>query len=246
MLFRSSLLAAKAEALAAAGLHRVTVSLDTLDPATFRLLSRRDDHARVLDGIAAVREAGFRDLKIDTVVIGGVNDGELPRLLAFARDLGAELRFIEYMDVGGATQWSADRVVSRARMLELLRPHTGEIRAVPRSDSAPAEQFELPDGTRFGIIASVTQPFCATCDRARLTADGMWFLCLYAVHGTDLRAMLRGGASDAEISARIAQVWSGRQDRGAEERAGDPQRHPLAQLQALRNDPHLEMHTRGG
>ncbi|MDO8349033.1 MAG: GTP 3',8-cyclase MoaA [Planctomycetota bacterium] len=240
------LLREHAGALHAAGLHRVTVSLDTLDPVTFRMLSRRDDHARVLDGIAALREVGFTDLKLDTVVIAGVNDHELPRLLAYARGIGAELRLIEYMDVGGATKWSPERVVSRARMLELLRPHVGEITPVPRTDSAPAEQFDLHDGTRFGIIASVTQPFCATCDRARLTADGMWFLCLYAVRGTDLRELLRGGSSDSEIAARIEQVWRGRQDRGAEERANDPQRHALAQQQALRSNPHLEMHTRGG
>ncbi len=235
-----------AAALRAAGMQRVTVSLDTLDPATFRMLSRRDDLHRTLDGIAAAREAGFTDLKLDTVVIAGVNDHELPALVDYARDIGAELRFIEYMDVGGATHWAKDRVVSRARMLELLSQHFGAIRAIPRADSAPAERFELSTGTTFGIIASVTQAFCATCDRARLTADGMWFLCLYAVHGTDLRALLRGGATDAEIAGQIAQAWRARSDRGAEERARSPDRQPLAPQSSLRQNPHLEMHTRGG
>ena len=172
------LLREQAHALRAAGLHRVTVSLDTLDATTFRMLSRRDDLARVLDGIAAAREAGFEAIKIDTVVIAGVNDGELPALLDHARGIGGEIRFIEYMDVGGATHWRPDRVVSRSRMLELLAASHGPVTPIARTDSAPAERFRLADGTTFGIIASVTQPFCASCDRARLTADGMWFTCL--------------------------------------------------------------------
>ncbi len=240
------LLREHATALRAAGLHRLTVSLDTLDAGTFQMLSRRNDLPRVLDGIDAARDAGFAELKIDTVVIAGVNDGELPDLLAYARGIGAELRFIEYMDVGGATQWRPERVVSRARMLSLLQAAMGPIRELPRQGSAPAERFELGDGTVFGIISSVTQPFCATCDRARLTADGMWFLCLYAMAGTDLRELLRSGKTDAELRQRIAEVWAARRDRGAEERAATTDRTPLAGLQSLRQDPHLEMHTRGG
>ena len=240
------LLQEHAAALRAAGLHRLNVSLDTLDEATFLMLSRRPDLRRVLDGIAAARAAGFTDLKLDTVVIAGVNDGELADLLDYARGVGAELRFIEYMDVGGATHWSSDRVVSRARMLSLLAARMGKIREMPRTGSAPADQFELGDGTRFGIISSVTQPFCASCDRARLTADGVWLLCLYATTGTDLRELLRSGKSDAELRARIGEVWAARRDRGAEERAHTADRKPLAQAQDLRQNPHLEMHTRGG
>ncbi len=239
------LLADHAAALRAAGLHRLTVSIDTLDPDTFRMLSRRPDHHRVLAGIAAARAAGF-DVKLDTVVIAGVNDGELPALLDHARGVGAEIRFIEYMDVGGATTWSPDRVVGRARILSILERRFGPIETIPRADSAPAERFSLRDGTTFGIIASVTQPFCATCDRARLTADGTWFTCLYATQGTDLRALLRNGADDATIAARIAEVWSTRRDRGAEERAALPERRALFGPSRLRDDPHLEMHTRGG
>lgn len=235
-----------AKPLRDAGLHRLTVSLDTLDPDTFKMLSRRPDHHRVLDGIQAAREAGFDAIKIDTVVIAGVNDGELPALLDYARSVGAELRFIEYMDVGGATHWQLDRVVSRARMLELLAGKHGPIAAVPRTDSAPAERFRLGDGTTFGIISSVTQPFCATCDRARLTADGMFFTCLYATTGTDLRALLRDGRSDTAIRQTILDVWTGRADRGAEVRAALPLRMPMAPVGTLRQDPHLEMHTRGG
>jgi cyclic pyranopterin phosphate synthase len=200
----------------------------------------------VLDGIAAAKAAGFDEIKLDTVVIAGVNDGELVALLDYARSIGAELRFIEYMDVGGATHWRLDRVVGRAAMLARLGAHFGPIRALARTDSAPADRFQLPDGTTFGIIASVTQPFCATCDRARLTADGMWYTCLYATEGTDLRALLRGGASDEVLRDRLLSTWAGRSDRGAEVRAAIPERTPLAGAAALRQNPHLEMHTRGG
>jgi cyclic pyranopterin phosphate synthase len=240
------LLRQHAAALRAAGLHRVTVSLDTLDATTFRLLSRRDDLPRVLDGIQAARDVGFTELKLDTVVIDGVNDHELPALLDHARGIGAEIRFIEYMDVGGATGWRRERVVPRARMLSLLQQRFGPIHAEPRTGSAPAERFRLGDGTPFGVIASVTQPFCSTCDRARLTADGMWFLCLYALHGHDLRGPLRGGDDDAALRDRIAAIWQARSDRGAEQRQRERDRQPLATADTLRRDPHLEMHTRGG
>jgi cyclic pyranopterin phosphate synthase len=242
------LLRQHAAALKNAGLQRLTVSLDTLDAATFRLLSRRDDLHRVLDGLAAAREAGFAELKLDTVVVAGVNDQEIVPLLHYARSLGAELRYIDYMDVGGATHWSPERVISRAELLARLGAEFGPIQPEPRAadDSAPAERFRLPDGSRFGIIASVTQPFCRSCDRARLTADGMWYLCLYAQQGTDLRARLRGGASDDELLDCLRSVWSARSDRGAEQRAAAPDRRALLPVQTLRQDPHLEMHTRGG
>lgn len=235
-----------AESLRKAGLHRITVSLDTLDPETFRMLARRDDLGRVIDGIAAARQAGFEQLKLDTVVIAGVNDNELPSLVEFARDNGAEVRFIEYMDVGGATQWRPESVVPRTKMLELLRDHFGPIEALPRTDSAPAERFRLSCGTTFGIIASVSAPFCATCDRSRLTADGMWFRCLYAPEGTDLRRLLRSDIDDAGLAAEMAAQWRLRSDRGAEQRAGLRNRSALAGHENLKNNPHLEMHTRGG
>jgi cyclic pyranopterin phosphate synthase len=150
------------------------------------------------------------------------------------------------MDVGGATRWRMDRVVSRARILEILSAKFGSIRELPRHDAAPADRFELKDGTTFGIISSVTQPFCATCDRARLTADGMWFTCLYAETGTDLRQLVRSGASDEALHEKLIEVWAARHDRGAEVRAGMKDRAPLAELANLRANPHLEMHTRGG
>jgi GTP 3',8-cyclase len=240
------LLADQAEALKAAGLHRVTVSLDTLRPARFTALTRRDTHAQVLEGIAAVTRAGFTGTKLDTVVIRGVNDDELADLIEFGRAAPAEVRFIEYMDVGGATRWSMDQVVSRAEMLEQLQKRYGTITPVVEASTAPADRYRLPDGTVFGIIASTTAPFCSDCDRSRLTADGMWYLCLYAQQGTDLRGPLRAGASDEALAARIRPGWQARRDRGAEARLALRDRSPLIEIARLKQDPHLEMHTRGG
>jgi cyclic pyranopterin phosphate synthase len=241
------LLAERAAALCEAGLHRVTVSLDTLRPDRFRALTRRDALAQVLEGIAAVPRAGFRGLKLDTVVIRGVNDDEIATLIEYARGADAEIRFIEYMDVGGATQWSMDHVVSRAEMLDRLRERYGAIEPVHEDSSAPADRFRLPDGYVFGIISSTTAPFCASCDRSRLTADGVWYLCLYATRGVDLRRALRAGASREALRALILEGWRGRTDRGAEERLSmADRRSPLIQIGELKKDPHLEMHTRGG
>jgi cyclic pyranopterin phosphate synthase len=240
------LLAEAAADLREAGLHRVTVSLDTLQPERFRALTQRSDHARVLAGIAAAPRAGFTGTKLDTVVMRGINDDELSDLIEFARGVPAEVRFIEYMDVGGATRWSMDRVVSREEMLERLGRRYGPIEPVRETTSAPADRYALADGTVFGVISSTTQPFCGSCDRSRLTADGVWYLCLYASRGTDLRGPLRRGASDGELRERISAGWSGRTDRGAEARLAVRDRSPLIQLGELRRDPHLEMHTRGG
>ena len=235
--------------LRAAGLRRVTVSLDTLRPERFARLTRRPPETlgRVLEGIAAVPRAGFSGTKLDTVVIRGVNDDELADLVEFARGVPAEIRFIEYMDVGGATRWSMDQVVSRAEILERLARRYGPIAPVPEpGSSAPAERFRLADGYVFGIIASTTAPFCASCDRSRLTADGVWYLCLYALEGVDLRGPLRRGASREELAALITGRWRRRADRGAEARLAARTRGPLVQVTELRRDPHLEMHTRGG
>jgi cyclic pyranopterin phosphate synthase len=240
------LLADAARDLKAAGLHRVTVSLDTLQPDRFARLARRDALSQVLAGIEAVRREGFADLKLDTVVTRGDNDDELVPLLRFARDAGAEVRFIEYMDVGGATNWRADVVVSRREMLDRIADALGPITPVDEQSSAPAARFRLADGTTFGIISSTTQPFCRTCDRARLTADGVLLLCLYAQHGTDLRRPLRAGASRETMLNLMRAVWEGRADRGAEERRGVRQRGAYIPLSVLRKDAHLEMHTRGG
>src|SRR6185369_14825690 len=240
------LLADSAADLWAAGLHRVTVSLDTLHADRFRELTRFDALDKVIAGIDAASAAGFDTVKIDSVVIRGVNDDELADLIAFGRERGAEVRFIEYMDVGGATQWSPERVVSRTEMLERLGRVYGEIVPIREVSSAPAERFRIADGTAFGIIASTTAPFCRSCDRSRLTADGVWFLCLYAARGVDLRGPLRGGVNDEALRDLLTSVWHARTDRGAENRLDVRERSPLIPLRALKKDPHLEMHTRGG
>jgi GTP 3',8-cyclase len=240
------LLAPQAQALRAAGLHRITISLDTLDPRRFHEMTRFDTHAAVLKGIEAAATAGFGSIKIDSVVMRGINDDELAAMIEFGREVGAEVRFIEYMDVGGATQWRSDAVMSRRAMLDVLEARYGSIRAIDETSSAPADRFALPDGTVFGIISSTTEPFCHSCDRSRLTADGMWLMCLYARAGTDLRRPLRSGASLDELRHLIATVWSSRADRGAEERLLFDRREPLIPVSALKRDAHLEMHTRGG
>jgi GTP 3',8-cyclase len=230
-----------------AGLKRLTVSLDTLRPGRFSALTRMDLLPQVLAGIDAARRAGFRDLKLDTVVTRGANDDEIVDLLEYAREVGAEIRFIEYMDVGGATDWRPEAVVSRADLLARLTDRYGAITAISEpGTSAPAERFQLADGLTFGIIASTTQPFCETCDRARLTADGVYLLCLYAQHGTDLRRPMRAGASDDMLRKLISTVWESRADRGAEERRTVRDRGVYIPVRALKKDAHLEMHTRGG
>lgn len=224
---------------------RLSVSLDTLQPDRFKALTRYDELPRVLDGIEAAAPL-FPGFKIDAVVIRGVNDDELTPLLEFGRERGAEVRFIEYMDVGGATHWAMDRVVSRAEILERLARDHGPIEPILEETSAPADRYVLSDGTIFGIISSTTQPFCADCDRSRLTADGMWYLCLYARRGVDLRKPLREGASPSELRALIESVWARRADRGAEDRLASRDRAQLIPIETLKRDPHLEMHTRGG
>jgi cyclic pyranopterin phosphate synthase len=239
------LLARHAAELRAAGLGRVTVSLDTLRPERMLEFARSPRHGDVLQGIAAAREAGL-PVKLNSVVIRGYNEDEIVDLVEYGRTAGAEVRFIEYMDVGGATGWSMEQVVSRTEILSLLARRYGPIHALHEGDWAPADRFALPDGTTVGIIASTTAPFCRTCDRARLTADGTWLLCLYGETGLDLREALRAGLSDEEIAQRIANRWEIRTDRGAEQRAAMPRRGTLHQLDALRADPRREMHTRGG
>jgi GTP 3',8-cyclase len=240
------LLAGRARTLREAGLHRITISLDTLHPERFRALTRSGDHAAVLAGIEAAATADFASLKIDTVVMRGINEDELVPILEYGRTVGAEVRFIEYMDVGGATHWTPDAVIGRREIVDTLRAHYGAVVPLDECTSAPADRFLLPNGTTFGIISSTTEPFCATCDRSRLTADGVWLLCLYAAAGTDLRRPLRAGATHEDLLGLISAVWAQRADRGAEERLGTDRQAALIPLRTLKKDAHLEMHTRGG
>jgi GTP 3',8-cyclase len=240
------LLADHAAPLADAGLKRLNISLDTLQPDRFVQLTRQDDHARVIAGIQRAT-AFFTGLKLDTVVMRGVNDDELEPMLDYAATVGAEVRFIEYMDVAGATKWLPHMVLPRREMLERLRARFGPVTPVEEPGStAPADRYRLPDGRVFGIISSTTEPFCRDCDRARITADGVFFTCLYSTEGLDLRSRLRAGAPVEELAATVDARWSGRRDRGAEERVGLRDRAAFVPVSTLRANPHLEMHKRGG
>jgi len=239
------LLASQAKTLKTAGLHRVTVSLDTLRPDRFLSLTKGDFHHQVVNGIDAAA-ATFGGLKIDTVVIRNVNQDELVQMIEFGKKRNAEVRFIEYMDVGGATKWSMSSVVPRTEILQILSKHYDQILPISDTTSAPADRFALSDGTSFGIISSTTVPFCHSCDRSRITADGIWYLCLYATQGEDLRQSLRSGLSDNEILNQIKSSWKNRTDEGAKDRLKEERREAFVSLKLLRQDSHLEMHTRGG
>ena len=235
-----------APALRDAGLDRLTVSLDTLRADRFLELTRRDELAGALRGLDAAAAAGFTGTKLNVVVMRGANDDELVDMLDFARERDLEVRFIEYMDVGGATRWDMSRVVPATEIIERVGAARGGVTPEDlKRTAAPADRYLTGDGHRFGVIASTTRPFCGSCDRARLTADGQFITCLYARSGTAIAPLLRarGAAAAAE---RIVDLWTGRTDRGAEERASLDSRAALAGPGELQREPHLEMHTRGG
>ena len=241
------LLGNMADALKSAGIQRLNISLDTLDRDRFQALTRRDALPQVLEGIQAAKQAGFVNTKLDTVLIRGTNEDEIVSLLEFAAEESLQLRFIEYMDVGGATHWSKSQVVPREEVLQIVDKHFGKVEMVENHDpSAPARLYRLAQGIDFGIIASTTTPFCSDCDRGRVTADGTWFSCLYAQQGTDLRQALRDGRLDSALSKTLHDLWEHRDDRGAEQRLSAKQRGPAVSLDDLLADPLLEMHTRGG
>ena len=196
-----SALRALARPLAEAGLKRVTVSLDSLDDATFGAMNGIDFPVeRVLDGIAAAIEAGLTPVKINMVVRRGVNEADIVPMAAWARDIGATLRFIEYMDVGHSNGWQLDEVVPAQELIERLGAEWPVEPADPHYRGEVADRWRYLDGHgEFGVISSVTQPFCRDCTRARLSAEGKLYTCLFAVQGSDLRAVLRGGATDAEL-----------------------------------------------
>jgi cyclic pyranopterin phosphate synthase len=244
------LLERHAESLREAGLGRVTVSLDTLRPYRYEQFTRSSRHRQVLAGIEALKAAGFSGTKMNAVVIRGYNDDELFDLLEFAKAKNIELRFIEYMDVGGATQWSQDDVFSESEMLELVAAQYGSVEPVfsecDQTRRAPANRFVLPDGTTFGIVASTTRPFCDRCDRSRLTADGMWFRCLYALDGINLKDHLRSSSDDGDVARVIEKAWKQRENKGAEDRLLIPNRGAFRRSAGRCPGPHHEMHARGG
>jgi cyclic pyranopterin phosphate synthase len=215
-----SLLPQKAQLLAEAGLRRITVSLDSLDDAIFRALNDVDFPVdRVLEGIDAASAAGL-PVKVNAVIKRGANEDQIVPMAAFFRERGHTLRFIEYMDVGHTNGWRMDDVVPAKEIVGLLNDAFGVEPAEPRYRGEVAQRWRYKDGTgEVGVIASVTQPFCGDCTRARLSAEGKLFTCLFAVRGHDLRALIRGGGSDQELAAAIRGVWAGRADRYSELRS---------------------------
>ncbi|WP_424424128.1 GTP 3',8-cyclase MoaA [Microbacterium sp.] len=218
-----SALAHKAQALRDAGLNRVTVSVDSLDDATFRAMNDIDfPLQRVLDGIRVATEVGFDAIKINTVVKRGVNEDDVLPIAEHFRGTGATVRFIEFMDVGTTNGWNLDQVVPSAEIIERI----GAVHPLeplrPAYPGETATRWRYLDGSgEIGAISSVTAPFCGNCTRARISADGKLFTCLFASHGHDLRALLRGGCTDAELEGAIAGIWETRDDRYSELRSAD-------------------------
>ncbi|MGB8649032.1 MAG: GTP 3',8-cyclase MoaA [Mycobacteriales bacterium] len=226
-----SLLAAQAQALKDAGLHRVTVSLDSLDPATFQALGdTKVPLQTVLDGIDTAAALGL-PVKLNTVLRRGVNDGHLLDLVAYARAAGHTLRVIEYMDVGTTNGWELSEVVPSAEVRATISAvHPLE----PLGDEGTAERWRFADGAgEVGFVSSVSKPFCGTCTRARITAVGELFTCLFATKGTDLRAVLRSGADDAQLREAVAGRWAGRDDRYSELRGAADTALPKAEMSYL-------------
>jgi cyclic pyranopterin phosphate synthase len=209
-----ALLAGQAADLRAAGLRRINISIDTLKPERFTEMTKRGNLDDVLTGLFAAKKAGMSPIKINAVVIRGTNDDEILDLVTFARDNGFEMRFIEYMDVGNANTWSLEKTITKAQILEIIHRRF-PVREVGRAHgSAPAVDYEFLDGAgEIGIIGSITEPFCSSCTRVRLTADGKLVTCLFAETGFDLKSLLRNGASDDEVRNAISSIWAGRSDR---------------------------------
>ena len=241
----ASLLAKKAQALRDAGLQRITVSLDALDDAVFRRMNDMDfPVADVLKGIEAAERVGLGPIKVNMVVKRGTNDHEILPMAAHFRHTKVVLRFIEYMDVGATNGWRMDEVLPSAEVIARIDA-VYPLEALPANDSGEtAQRWRYRDGSgEIGVISSVTQAFCRDCNRARLSTEGKLFLCLFATHGHDLRALLRGGASDLEIAGAIGLVWEQRADRYSELRAAGHEAAPGVDGSAARR---VEMHYIGG
>jgi cyclic pyranopterin phosphate synthase len=218
-----SLLARQARALKAAGLDRITVSLDSLDEATFRAINDADfPVADVLEAIDIAAAAGFAPIKVNMVVKRGVNDGEIVAMARHFRGTGHIVRFIEYMDVGSTNGWRMDDVVPSMEVVRRIGEAFPLEPVDPNYPGEVAERWRYRDGTgEIGVISSVTQAFCATCNRLRLSTEGSLYTCLFAQSGHDLKSLLRGGASDAEMVNEIAALWRARDDRYSEIRTAE-------------------------
>jgi cyclic pyranopterin phosphate synthase len=226
-----SLLAAKAQALADAGLNRVTVSLDSLDDATFQAMNDVEfPVARVLEGIDAAASAGL-PVKVNAVVKRGLNEHAILPMARYFREAGHTLRFIEYMDVGATNGWRLDDVVPAAEIVERISAELPLEPVPPRYRGEVATRWRYVDGGgEIGVIGSVTQPFCGDCTRARISAEGRLYTCLFAVRGHDLRALVRGGASDDKLEAAIEGIWGRRTDRYSELRTEETAALPKIEM----------------
>ena len=238
-----ALLADKVEALKQAGLRRINVSLDSLDPDKFREITKRGDLGKVLDGLFAAKSHGLEPIKLNAVIERGVNDDDVIPLVEFSREHGFAMRFIEYMDVGNANNWTSEKLVPKQEIIAKINSRY-PLKEVGRAQgSAPSVDYEFVDGRGdIGVIASVTEPFCSSCTRARITADGKIVTCLFSEVGHDVKAMLRSGASDEEILKLLSSIWTNRSDRYSQER--------LEALRDARYDPKshkkIEMISLGG
>lgn len=238
-----ALLAEKVAALKASGLKRVNISVDSLSPEKFRQMTKRGDLSKVLEGLFAAKHHGLHPIKLNAVIERGLNEDDVLSLVEFSRDNGFALRFIEYMDVGNSNDWTSGKLVSKREIIEKIQSRY-PLKEVGRAGgSAPSVDYEFVDGRGdVGVIASVTEPFCSSCTRVRLTADGKIVTCLFSGVGYDVKALLRGGASDEDITKFIISIWQKRADRYSADR-----------LQALRssnydpkNHKKIEMISLGG
>ena len=215
----ASLLSEQIGELAAAGLKRINVSVDTLDPEKFKRITKRGDLSKVLDGLFGAKALGLQPIKINAVIERGLNEEDIIPLVEFAREHGFAMRFIEYMDVGNANNWISSKIVSKKEIIEQINARY-PLREVGRDNgTAPSVDYEFTDGVGdVGVIASVTEPFCSSCTRARLTADGKLVTCLFSDEGHDLKSLMRSGATDEQLIEVISSVWSKRTDRYSDER----------------------------
>ena len=236
-----ALLAERIGALKRAGLRRVNVSIDTLDADKFKRMTKRGDLNKVLDGIFAAKAAGLRPIKLNAVVERGVNDDDILPLVEFSREHGFAMRFIEYMDVGNANKWTSAKLVSKKEIIAKIAARY-PLKEIGRDQgSAPSVDYEFVDGQGdIGVIASVTEPFCSSCTRARVTADGRIVTCLFSDVGHDVKAKLRAGATDADIADFIANIWRNRTDRYSAQRLEalntstyDPKSHKKIEMISL-------------
>lgn len=238
------LLAEKAPVLKSAGLARINVSLDSLDPEKFRRATRSGELYKVLAGLFAAKVVGLHPIKINVVVVRGFNDDEIINLICFSRANGFSIRFIEYMDAGNSNGWHSDKMVSKHEIIQRIH-NRFPLREIKRNGStAPAVGYQFLDGIgNVGVIAAVTDPFCSSCVRARLTVDGQLVTCLFSENGYDLKKMMRAGCSDAEIRSCIDTVWKSRRARYSQERL-----EAMNSVEGYRPEDHtkIEMITLGG